>query len=139
MLTGTVLVMSSAYADETEKALAEPATQTETVVQNERKHHSKEEMRQNFAKRLNLTAEQQQKADAIHQKSKAEMDEIKSQMKELHQKANTIRENNKKEFESILTEEQKTVLETMKKEHKGPKKLRQVPMLNRHSKPFKMN
>ncbi len=130
-LAGTVLVMSSAFANEVPMASNIEGTTVEQSLEKKHKRPSKEEMRAHFAKRLNLTEEQQKQADQIHEKSRAKMQEIKKQMQDLRKQADTIREGNKKEFESILTEEQKKTLETMKKEHKGPKKHRQVPMLKK--------
>ena len=49
------------------------------------------------------------------------MDEIHAQMKELKKKADALREKNKKEFESLLTQEQKEILKSMDEKHKRGK------------------
>lgn len=136
MLMGTVFVGSGVKADE--NIAAEKTTQQIEQVEKEakadmmRKHHRKDinKVRENFAKKLDLTEEQQEKVSAIHQKSKDEMDDIKKQMKELRQKADIIRENNKKEFEAILTDDQKKKLEKIKQENKLKMKKHHKGMYN---------
>ena len=124
MLMGTIIVSGAALASENVvSAQTAPAEISEKVQDFKAKRGEvRKEMKENFVKKLGLTGEQQEKASAIHQKSKAEMEDIKKQMKDLRQKADTIRENNKKEFESILTEDQKKKLEEMKTERKSKMK-----------------
>ncbi len=128
MLMGTVLVSGSVMAGETvlQEANQIPSVQVEKAKDfsfgKKRMHKNPEEMRENFVKKLGLTEEQQEKASAIHQKSKAEMDDIKNQMKILRDRADTIRENNKKEFESLLTDDQKKTLEQMHQDRKDKMK-----------------
>ena len=100
MLMGTIIVSGAALATENVvSAQTVPAEIAEKVQDFKAKRaEARKEMKENFAKKLGLTEEQQEKASAIHQKSKAEMEDIKKQMKDLRQKADTIRENNKKEF-----------------------------------------
>lgn len=69
---------------------------------------------EDFAKELGLTEEQKAKADALHEKMRREMAPIKEQMDALKEKAHALRETNRKEFESLLTDEQKARLESMK-------------------------
>jgi len=124
MLMGTVMISGAALA--TGEGVQNQVSPTEIAqkVQDIQAHKKgmRKEMKENFVKKLGLTEEQQEKASAIHQKSKAEMEDIKKQMKDLRQKADTIRENNKKEFESILTEDQKKTLEQIKTERKSKMK-----------------
>ena len=124
MLMGTIIVSGAALATENVvSAQTAPAEIAEKVQDFKAKRaEARKEMKENFAKKLGLTEEQQEKASAIHQKSKAEMEDIKKQMKELRKKADTIRENNKKEFESLLTEDQKKTLEQMHEERKSKMK-----------------
>ena len=124
MLMGTIIVSGAALATENVvSAQTAPAEIAEKVHDFKAKRgEARKEMKENFAKKLGLTEEQQEKASAIHQKSKAEMEDIKKQMKELRKKADTIRENNKKEFESLLTEDQKKTLEQMHEERKSKMK-----------------
>ena len=124
MLMGTIIVSGAALATENVvSAQTAPAEIAEKVQDFKAKRaEARKEMKENFAKKLGLTEEQQEKASAIHQKSKAEMEDIKKQMKDLRQKADTIRENNKKEFESILTDDQKKTLEQMHEERKSKMK-----------------
>lgn len=137
MLMGTVLVSGSVMAGET--AQQEVNLTSLEQVENEkgfafgkkRMHKDPEKMRENFVKKLSLTEEQQEKASAIHQKSKAEMEDIKNQIKTLRERADTIRENNKKEFESLLTDEQKKTLEQMHQERKDKMKHHYKKMHNK--------
>ena len=124
MLMGTIIVSGAALATENVvSAQTAPAEIAEKVQDFKAKRGEfRKEMKENFAKKLGLTEEQQEKASAIHQKSKAEMEDIKKQMKELRKKADAIRENNKKEFESLLTEDQKKTLEQMHEERKSKMK-----------------
>jgi len=104
-----------------------------------------EQAKQQFEKRLNLTEKQKKKAKTIHQKGlekmKPLMSEIaqkrkelkalkesndpakeekisqkKEELKKLNDKAHKVRKKNGKDFEKILTKEQKTELEKMKAE-----------------------
>ncbi|MBQ8251389.1 MAG: hypothetical protein IJY92_05710 [Alphaproteobacteria bacterium] len=124
MLMGTVMISGAALATgegvQNQVSLTEIAQKVQDIQAH--KKEMRKEMKENFVKKLGLTEEQQEKASAIHQKSKAEMEDIKKQMKDLRQKADTIRENNKKEFESILTEDQKKTLEQIKTERKSKMK-----------------
>lgn len=124
MLMGTVMISGTALATgegvQNQVSLTEIAQKVQDIQAH--KKEMRKEMKENFVKKLGLTEEQQEKASAIHQKSKAEMEDIKKQMKDLRQKADTIRENNKKEFESILTEDQKKTLEQIKTERKSKMK-----------------
>lgn len=137
MLMGTVLVSGSVMAGETAQKEVNPTSLEQ--VENEkgfafwkkRMHKDPEKMRENFVKKLGLTEEQQEKASAIHQKSKAEMEDIKNQIKTLRERADTIRENNKKEFESLLTDEQKKTLEQMHQERKDKMKHHYKKMHNK--------
>ena len=61
--------------------------------------------------------------DAQEAKIKALQEDIKA----LHKKANKLREQNMKEFENILTPEQKAKFEQFKKEHKPPKHVQKTP------------
>lgn len=73
-----------------------------------------------LAKRLNLSEEQKEKAEAVRLKGR-------EQMKEMHKKMQELRKNNMAEFEKILTPEQKTEFDKIKKEHKMMRK-RHRPM-----------
>lgn len=74
-------------------------------------HHYKPDL----AKKLNLSEEQKEQADAIRAQGREEI-------KKLHQKMQEIRKNNMKEFENILTPEQKEEFEKIKSELKTLKK-----------------
>ena len=70
-----------------------------------------QKMEQDLAKKLSLTDAQQEKAKEIRQKGR-------EQMKEMHEKMQKLRQENMKEFENILTPEQKEKFEEIKNERK---------------------
>lgn len=119
LLAGTVFCSMTALATPTEEVKNVGAQETIKIEAPLHKKARASKGRENFVKRLQLSEEQQKKADEIHQKSKGEMKEIHSQMKQLRQKADAIREQNKKEFEALLTPEQKEILKTIAQEHKN--------------------
>lgn len=81
--------------------------------QNPEERHEK--MAQKMAEDLGLTAEQQEKAKAIHEKGRAEIEPLMKEMKALREKMDAKRRANMEEFESILTPEQKAKFEALKK------------------------
>ena len=131
MLMGTVIVSASAFATPSDVV----AEQKEQIVQTEqqaarfvgKKKQAVKEMRENFVKKLNLTEEQQKKADEIHQQSKPRMKEIMQEMKTLRKEADEIRAKDRQAFEALLDDNQKKTLEEMKKSHEA-KKHRKKPM-----------
>jgi Spy/CpxP family protein refolding chaperone len=123
MLVGVAMCSGAAYASMELKDTVDTRPLSVEQVSSEiegKKNHFKKQ-RENFAKVLNLTEEQQKQAAEIRQKTKPQMEEIFSKMKELKKQADEIRNQNRKEFESLLTVEQKEKLETMKKERAGKK------------------
>lgn len=79
------------------------------------KHHK---MADKFAKKLGLTEEQKAKADKIRKAGHEKVKPLMKQMDELREKMDKLREENMKEFESILTPEQKAKLDKIKAERK---------------------
>ena len=128
-LTLVVIMLSSlamAEGEPTKEVIADTGVEVSAPVAKKQfteadKEAFKQKMQERklqFAKRLNLTEEQQKQADELHQKSKEQMKAIKAEMKALKEKADTLREQNKKDFEALLTEEQKATLEKIHQEHK---------------------
>lgn len=78
----------------------------------------RQKMQQKMADELGLTAEQQKQAEALSEKSKAEMEPLMKEMKDIREKMDAKRRANMEEFEKILTPEQKEKFEALK--HKGP-------------------
>jgi len=74
-----------------------------------------EKMAQKMAEDLGLTKEQQEKARAIHEKGRAEIEPLMKEMQEIREKMDAKRRANMEEFESILTPEQKAKFEAFKK------------------------
>ncbi len=56
-------------------------------------------------------------SDLSEEKQQEQIQKLQKEIKALYEKANTIREKNMKEFENILTTEQKAKFEKIKKEH----------------------
>lgn len=56
-------------------------------------------------------------SDLSKTEQQAKIKELQADIKKLHEKANTIREKNMAEFEKLLTKEQKTKFEQLKKKH----------------------
>lgn len=79
-------------------------------------------MADKFAKDLGLTDEQIAKADEIRKEGREKIKPLMEQMGELRRKADELRKENMKEFEAILTPEQKTRLEEMKARHEEMRK-----------------
>ena len=78
----------------------------------------RQKMQQKMADELGLTAEQQKQVEAMNAKSKADMEPLMKEMKDLREKMDAKRRSNMEEFEKILTPEQKEKFEALK--NKGP-------------------
>lgn len=72
--------------------------------------------------KLGLSDEQKEQAKKIHEQGLKEMEPLMKEMKDLREKMDSVRKNNMEEFEKILTPEQKTKLEEMKKQIDGKMK-----------------
>ena len=83
----------------------------------DKEHHEK--MAKRLADKLNLTNEQQQKAEQIRKSGQAKIKPLLDEMMELRQKIDKERRANMEEFENILTPEQKTAFEKLKAEDKA--------------------
>ena len=83
-------------------------------------HHEKmEQMHQKLAERLKLTDEQKTKAEDIRKSGHEKIKPLMKEMKEIRQKMDKVRHENMKEFENILTDEQKSELSKIKAEKKA--------------------
>lgn len=71
-------------------------------------------MAEKFAEDLGLSDEQKTKAEELRKSSRKKMEPLFEDMRKIHEKMDKIREENLKEFEKVLTPEQKTKLEKMK-------------------------
>ena len=76
------------------------------------------EMREHFAKKLGLTAEQKATLDKYREEDMAKMEPLMNQMNELRAQMKELWKENRAHFESVLTDEQKEILKTMKPHHK---------------------
>lgn len=127
---GTLLLSSAVMAQNVKPEMPDdmpPPPQMDDEMHLERRKHFSEadkakfeekmkERKAEFVKRLNLTPEQKEKAEALHAKNKAAMKPIMDEMKKLREKADSLREESRKEFEALLTDTQKEILKTMHKE-----------------------
>ena len=70
-----------------------------------------------MAEKLNLTEEQKAQAEKINDEGREKMKPLMDQMKEIRKQMDEIRQDNMEQFEAILTPEQKTAFDNMKKPH----------------------
>ena len=128
LLATTIVSSGMAFSPANAKEPALPeAPKFEQRFDREQMH---KEMAKKMADDLNLTEEQQEKAKAIHEKGKKDIEPLMDEMKDLRQKMDEKRRANMEEFEQILTPEQKAKFDEMKKnapehhkkgEHFGPR------------------
>lgn len=114
LLAGTVI--SAGFTCSTPSFAADepgPAPEMRHERNPEERH---QEMAKRMAEKLGLTAEQQEKARAIHEKGRAEIEPLMKEMKALREKMDAKRRANMEEFERILTPEQKAKFEALKKD-----------------------
>lgn len=71
---------------------------------------------------LGLSDEQKVKAKEIHQQGRQKVKPLMEEMRTLREKMDSMREENMKEFEAILTPDQKVKFEKMKAERKSKMK-----------------
>ena len=76
------------------------------------------EMKAKFAEKLGLTDEQKTKLEQMRQEDMAKMEPLFKQMESLHEEMEKLRQDNRHHFESVLTDAQKEILQTMRKEFK---------------------
>jgi len=81
------------------------------------KHHEK--MAQKLAEELNLSDEQKAKAQEMRQAARKQIKPLLDQMKEIRKKMDNLRQNNMKDFENLLTPEQKETFSKIKAERKA--------------------
>ncbi len=75
-----------------------------------------EQMENKLAQELGLTAEQQVQAKKIHQEGRKMVKPLMDEMKDIRKKMDELRQENMKEFEAILTPDQKAKFEKIKAE-----------------------
>lgn len=75
-------------------------------------------MREDLAKKLNLTDEQKEQADKIREEGRKKMEPLMKEKKELRKKMDKLRKENMEDFEEILTPEQKAEFAKIKEEHR---------------------
>ena len=77
--------------------------------------HPRPEMKERFARRLGLTDEQKAQIEQFRKEDMAKMAPLFEQMDELRKQADELRKENKARFESVLTPEQKEILQEIHK------------------------
>lgn len=90
-----------------------------------------EKMAEKLAEQLDLSDEQKQKAEEINKQGKEKIKPLMEKMREIRKQMDELRKENMKEFESILTPEQKTKFDALKdKMHakrRAPRKRHEAP------------
>lgn len=89
-------------------------------------------MADKFAKDLGLSEEQKVEAKKIRKEGREKMKPLFKDMKELREKMDKVRESNMKEFEKILTPEQKAKLEKMKTDREEARKQKKAERMKKH-------
>lgn len=80
-------------------------------------HEPSAEMKARFAEKLGLTDEQKAQLEKYRNEDMAQIEPLFKQMEEFRGQLRELREAGRAHFESVLTDEQKEILQTMKKEH----------------------
>ncbi len=75
--------------------------------------HPQKDMKDNFVQKLGLTDEQKKQIDEFSREDMEKMEPLFKQMDELRKQADALRAENKARFESVLTAEQKEILQQM--------------------------
>ena len=136
-LTGIALalILSTSAYNLNAKELNTPITAKQTFEQNKPGAYHKK----NFGKKskkisnqLNLTAEQQEKAEQIRKEGHEKIEPLMKQIKELRKEMDKLRQENMEAFEKILTPEQ---LEKFHKIKEEGKKRHQRKLNNKNKEP----
>ena len=90
-----------------------------------------EKMAEKLADELGLSEAQREQAKAINKKGMEEVKPLMDQMRDIRKKMDELRKENMKEFESILTPEQKTKFDAFKEKmhpkHRAPRPRHKAP------------
>lgn len=116
LLCATALLCGTSFAYAADDITMPPPPQTEHHQRMERHH---EKMAQKLADDLKLTDEQRAKAKEMRQQAREKIKPLIDEMKEIRKKMDTIRQENMKAFEEILTPEQKETFAKIKAERKA--------------------
>lgn len=123
-----LLALSFAAVILSSAAIAQTERQVDKQAKMER--HAGRHEKGKMMKELNLSKEQKAQLKAQHQEMKAKHDALKAQdnitVKEMHEKQQALRAEQKSKMESILTAEQKTKMAELRKQkmsEKGDRKM----------------
>lgn len=116
LLCATALLCGTSFAYASDDITMPPPPQTEHHQRMERHH---EKMAQKLADDLKLTDEQRAKAKEMRRQAREKIKPLIDEMKEIRKKMDTIRQENMKAFEEILTPEQKETFAKIKAERKA--------------------
>lgn len=90
-----------------------------------------EKMAEKLADELGLSESQREQAKAINKKGMEDVKPLMDQMRDIREKMDELRKENMKEFESILTPEQKTKFDAFKEKmhpkHRAPRPRHKAP------------
>ena len=119
ILCATALTYGSNLALAGENEMLPPPPQAEHNINapHDMKNHHKK-ITQKLEQELNLTDEQKQKAKELRKASRKKIKPLMDEIKVLHKKMDQIRENDMKNFEALLTKEQKEIFDQIKAKHK---------------------
>jgi periplasmic protein CpxP/Spy len=120
-LSFAAVIISSAAFAQTERTV-----DSKPRMERHKGKHDKDKM----MKELNLTTEQKAQMKAQHQEMKAKRDALKAQdnitVKEMREKQEALKTEQKTKMETILTSEQKTKMAEMKKQKEGERGKRKM-------------
>lgn len=119
LLCATALAYSAniAQAKYDETMPPPPPSHMQQTQQDMHNHHEK--MHNKLAEELKLTDKQKAKAKEMRQASRKKIKPLMKEMKNLREKIDKIRKENMKEFEKLLTPEQRETFERIKAERKA--------------------
>lgn len=139
LLAGSVLSTGLVLAQETFAQEQTTQPQKSEVVYS-RPKMDPQEMRKRMAKKmakdLNLTEEQQKQAEKIRADGQEKINPLMKEMRKIRLEIDKIRKENMAEFEKILTPDQKTKFDQIKKDRPNMKRHDRPMMRGMHGKPF---
>jgi Spy/CpxP family protein refolding chaperone len=128
LLAGTLIASQAIATEPTVSQTPTQAAQVETRPEFGPEHHKK--MAEKLAADLNLTEDQIAVAERLREESRKKIEPLMQQMGDLRQQIDAERRANMEAFEKILTPEQKTRFDQIRKD--GPERMRGKMMRGMH-------
>ena len=116
LLCATALTYNATMVNAQDNITMPTPQQNEQRIKDMKQHHEK--MENKLADKLKLTEEQRAKAKQMREDSRKKIKPLMKELKEIRKKIDDIRKENMKDFEEILTPEQKAEFEKHKLERK---------------------